>query len=684
MSSRPSALVAAVLALSACGDPASSPSAGGTSSGGASAGGTSSGGSGGAIQGPALTAIDPPLGDVLGGSRVTVQGSRLSDVAITLGGAPCEDLTVIDDTAVRCRAPALTAGTWDVAATSAAGTATLPGGYESWSPALIEGAWLFQSDAGTVTSASGPVPTWLMVSGSSPWRPRDGAGLVEAFGRLWLLGGWDPAGPAEWSGQATTNEVWASDDGGISWSQVLAHDPAPPEQGPSARWTPRHTAGFLRHQTGGVDYLYVVGGDIYNGGVPDVWRSADGAAWERVIAAAPWGPRVLQMVAEYKGALYVLGGQIDVSDPATCLADVWRSADGGFTWEQLPDAPWAPRGMVETPVEHDGALWLLGGGTYDDGPRTYYNDVWRFDGQWTEVSPDGAAPWSPREYHNVFSWQGELWVASGYEADDKNHDDVWHSPDGVTWTELPAKAFAPGHADGVAVTAKGPVHASGNAFDSEVFALRTISAGPLLEWHDRGARAAVLKPSGAQVTWVEEAFGALPGIQLLGRDPLRLAAWESLPGGLSAFWIGATLRSRLYTDGVNAAQTVIGDSLGSCRAQVGYGGDQAELVVTDASGSWAEGQVLRGNALTDGAAHLVGFTFSSDGVARAYVDGAEAGDSWSGTYDADYMGWDSVGAGYGGDSGAYVTLGAVLVLPSVLSAEDRTRLASWSRKWQSP
>ena len=36
---------------------------------------------------------------------------------------------------------------------------------------------------------------------------------------------------------------------------------------------------------------------------------------------------------------------------------------------------------------------------------------------------------------HVFAAEGELWVSGGYEADDENHHDVWHTTDGTLWSE---------------------------------------------------------------------------------------------------------------------------------------------------------------------------------------------------------------------------------------------------------
>ncbi|MFZ5481651.1 MAG: IPT/TIG domain-containing protein [Myxococcota bacterium] len=634
---------------------------------------------------PTLAAIDPTLGDTLGGVTVTVTGTSLRDAtALTIGGVDCVDL-VVADTAVTCTTPALDAGAADVTVVTPGGSASLAGAYEAWSPVQIEGARVYTSAAGlTLDEPRGPLWTWEQTASEGPWHPRDGAGLVWFADKLWMLGGWYGTAVPEWGGQTTTNEVWSSDDLGATWVAELAHDAAPPTSGAGARWSARHTAGMLVHTHDGVPWIYVIGGDPWPV-VADVWRSADGVTWEQVTADAEWGGRFLHVVGSYDGDLYVMGGQTDLYDPSTCLADVWRSEDGGVTWARLDDAPWAPRGMAYNAVEHDGRLWLIGGGTYDDAPRSFYNDVWAFDGAtWTEVSPDGAAPWLDRQYHNTYAAEGELWVSSGYGSDGQNHNDFWHSPDGISWTEVADTPMAPGHADGIAVTPYGVVHASGNAMDTEVYRMIATEGAIASVWSDQGADALDLRapaPESRPVV-VGDAFDDEDGVWLDGASAyLQLDAWDPLPAGHSVFWVGRTEKQVAWWDNVNPSMTVVGDVNGACRVQAGYSEDQIELVVTDATGSWSEGHVLRGSGQTDGEARLVGFTHDVDGTVVAWVDGVREGDPATTSYDATWTGWDLVGAGFSTGSRAQVMLGLVVVVPAVVSDDDVAKLATFSRKW---
>jgi hypothetical protein len=76
----------------------------------------------------------------------------------------------------------------------------------------------------------------------APWLNRDGATLCTlASGRLLLIGGWNTEEP--WSDgkggtMMVTNEIWYSDDGGMTWRLLFAHDPDPPSFGWGARLRP--------------------------------------------------------------------------------------------------------------------------------------------------------------------------------------------------------------------------------------------------------------------------------------------------------------------------------------------------------------------------------------------------------------------------------------------------------------
>jgi hypothetical protein len=285
--------------------------------------------------------------------------------------------------------------------------------------------------------ATMPEYRWEKVTEQAEFAPRDGAGALSFQNRMWLLGGWNPGDKVHFP-KICNSEVWSSIDG-RQWKRELLQAP----------WEGRHTAGYAVHR----DRMWIVGGDCNQGHYQnDVWNSGDGGTWDKVCDPVPWGPRVLHYTLVFKGRIWVMGGQTlpqYAPEKEVFYADVWNSADGK-TWEKVSDnAPWAPRGLIGGSAVFKGRMWILGGGTYDTPAkrdRLFYNDVWSSaDGvQWERHTE--AAPWHPREYHDVAVFDDRLWVMEGFHRTGGNRKDVWHSTDGVTWTEVPNTPWLPRHA----------------------------------------------------------------------------------------------------------------------------------------------------------------------------------------------------------------------------------------------
>jgi hypothetical protein len=70
-------------------------------------------------------------------------------------------------------------------------------------------------------------------------------------------------------------------------------------------------------------------------------------------------------------------------------------------------------------------MWILGG--HEDGATTESNDVWSSpDGlTWTEVTP--AAPWPTRKDHTSLVFDNRIWVLGGHEGA-TYFGDVWATP----------------------------------------------------------------------------------------------------------------------------------------------------------------------------------------------------------------------------------------------------------------
>jgi len=313
-------------------------------------------------------------------------------------------------------------------------------------------------------SASQPVYQWTSVTHQAEFAPRDGAGALVFQDRLWFLGGWNPGDKAHFP-KICNSEVWSSPDG-KTWK--LANLQAP--------WEGRHTAGYLVHD----GKMWIVGGDGNQGHYQnDVWSSSDGVTWECVNGNVPWGPRLLHHTVAFKGKIWVMGGQtLPQFAPAEerFYSDVWNSSDG-VSWRKVADnVPWGPRGIIGGTAIFQDRIWVLGGGIYDTPQRgrSYYNDVWSSaDGvNWKRHTE--AAPWKPRQYHDVAVFDDKLWVMEGYHQDGGNKKDVWYSPDGMNWTEVPNTPWAPRHAASVFVYDNALWMAAGNNMTSDVWKLTRV------------------------------------------------------------------------------------------------------------------------------------------------------------------------------------------------------------------
>jgi hypothetical protein len=312
---------------------------------------------------------------------------------------------------------------------------------------------------GTTVGAAGVEDfAWTEVTGSAPWEPRAGLHAVELGGRFLLMGGRTPNDSDIPGDSVIWSDVWASDDEGASWEEVLA-------TGGADHWAPR--AYFQAVELDG--YVYVLGGQDFavidnpgcafvEGPCPpqvsvsqffnDVWRSTDGVEWEQMTEAAPWEGRAGLRAVVFDEQLWIFGGS--TNDDSAIVGpggpqriyfnDVWRSTDGA-EWELVTDdAPWEPRAGAVV-VAKDDAMYLLGG---EDGftctplpdcEPPYFNDVWRStDGADWELVTENAG-WSPRPGHQCAVVDDQFVCFGGFGLIE-NPVDVWVSEDGETWSEL--------------------------------------------------------------------------------------------------------------------------------------------------------------------------------------------------------------------------------------------------------
>jgi hypothetical protein len=220
---------------------------------------------------------------------------------------------------------------------------------------------------------------WTRVLDETPY---DGYAEMAVFqGKLWAIKG----------------SVWNTSDG-LHWTKVLDK-------------TPFGSRGYGE--------LVVFKGELWQlGSGDDVWHSKDGVNWVCAAKNLSWGKRSGSAVAVFRNKLWLCGGFTDQpSDPPekhypqyTTHNDVWCSADGVNWVRVLDEAPWAPRTWFIA-REYAGRLWILGG--FSNRESRNFAECWSTtDGRhWEEFRSDPM--WSPRHEPTVYVFDGSLWLVAG-------------------------------------------------------------------------------------------------------------------------------------------------------------------------------------------------------------------------------------------------------------------------------
>jgi len=124
-----------------------------------------------------LTAVSPASGPTQGGTAITLTGTYLAGTtSVTVGGAPCTNVQVVNSATVTAVTPAGSLGTQDIVLTCDKGTAMLTGGFTydntpAWAT-LIEA----QPDPSVVTDAT---LRQAITATGLPWRVQDTATQIE-------------------------------------------------------------------------------------------------------------------------------------------------------------------------------------------------------------------------------------------------------------------------------------------------------------------------------------------------------------------------------------------------------------------------------------------------------------------------------------------------------------------------
>lgn len=679
---------------------------------------------------PVIVDVLPRLVDPAGGTRLRITGKGIGAAnEVLVGGMSAIRLQQLAADALLVTTPSLPPGKGvTVSAVLPGSTATWPGTLESWSPASIDGARLFDAANGVETTANDTLYEWQRLTDSigDDWRVRDGntTTWLPSTGKFWMVGGWNgyqapdgfsPVPPdTVYPPENTTDEVWSSPDG-VNWTLELPHR--------NGQFERRHSHNTVLWK----DKLWMIGGDTWQGYYNhDVVSSQDGVNWTVELGPGktppPWSERALQVSGVYAGKLWTTGGQDLLGDRESFVYhnDVWNTEDG-VNWVQVAadgpasDTRWGGCGILDGLVEFKGRMWLVGCARYRDDAvgSSMSNEVWSTtDGiNW---KLHATPPWKGKTWPNVVTWDGRLWILFGYTYGDNangwaagNSAEVWYSDDGESWTSLPQDAPEPGsHAQGIGVREDFLLYAGGNysygfglGYDKSAWRLVPLRGTTVAAWTDRGTdgvrvtapantRQPVLDPDGMGEGIAGMHFDGASSILELEPE-----AFDAQPGGRSVFWVARAPyvpKTWGWTEIFNPAGTVlggVGDATGYPVSSAGLTDGQLVYInrefERDEFGSFTWSIARAGSGLQQGPGeiHFGGFTHATDGTLQAWIDGAPEGAATHADYSSSRA-WRRIGGGIdGGGEGASNrfsgTLGAVIILPFAADAEMVSRIHAW-------
>jgi hypothetical protein len=183
--------------------------------------------------------------------------------------------------------------------------------------------------------------------------------------------------------------------------------------------------------------IWVIGG--FNAGTTrnDIWRSSDGGATWQTVGTFPTPTHGASLVGR-ANRLWMIGAYDE--DGAGALDEVWWSTDG-LSWNELTDA--LPGPCYYTSVLVSDGDFLMAGGSDPACRSAVHRST---DGQsWSQVGTLAQ----PRSNGRMVGHGGSYVYAGGGDGSDGNPatSGVFASPDGMAWTQvgdLPAPRYGGG------------------------------------------------------------------------------------------------------------------------------------------------------------------------------------------------------------------------------------------------
>ena len=407
----------------------------------------------------------------------------------------------------------------------------------------------------------------------------DGVGLASFGDSLFAFGGWyNSAG----TGNIYINTIRYSIDEGANWTVSNA---VLPFSG--------HSFVYFKSPDG---WLYIIGGDNNNfQHLQTVWRTKDMQNFTVMTTTAGWGTRSLMGGwVDENSNLYIAGGQ-QTANVATGPNDIWKSTNGGATWERIADninangEYFLGQNICNHIKYFNKRVYVVGGGISAAAPDdTYSKKVYSASiNNLTSWRREKDLPYTNgRRYASVEVWDGKIWLWSGNNVAEGNVKTLCYMDNSGTWHDFkytytgnnPGNETTPTHAAGITVHKDMLYRVLGN-FSNEAYALKRSCYVANMNVRDtfttKNLIVSTLKGTGTRLT-VASPDGELKAGNLLETDILttssnlsaKVISNQAVAPQVASLWISGR---GLFGGGSDLGKTfqVTGDSYTSGLVGIG-------------------------------------------------------------------------------------------------------------------